>query len=107
MYRKRQKITIENIAKSVGDLALITKRGFEQVDKRFEKIEKRLTGAEAVMVTKDYLDDKLADLKGDIITIIKGDRERDQIFKTKILEIIQRNKLARRNEIKLLAGLIK
>lgn len=34
---------------------------FDQVDDRFDCIEKRLTRVEACMVTKEYLDEKLAD----------------------------------------------
>lgn len=37
------------------------------VESRLDIVEERLTKIEALMVTKDYLDDKLADLKGDII----------------------------------------
>ena len=36
-------------------------RRFEAVDKRFDRIEGRLTSVENKMVTKAYLDDKLAD----------------------------------------------
>ena len=36
---------------------------FDDVDKRFDKIERRLTSVESSMVTKEYLDDKIADLK--------------------------------------------
>lgn len=39
----------------------------EEFDSRLDIVEQRLTKIEAVMVTKDYLDDKLADLKGDLI----------------------------------------
>ena len=46
------------------------------VDSRLDKIEGRLTKVEATMVTKDYLDDKLADMKGDLIIMMrKGDHK--------------------------------
>lgn len=62
---------------------------FEQVDQRFEQIDQRLDRIdgrldksdgrldriEATMVTKDYLDDKLADLRGDLIM---NDRRLDE-----------------------------
>ena len=70
-------------------------------------VDKRLTRIESIMVTKDYLDDKLADLKGDVIAVIKGDRERDRVFKTRLLMIIRRNKLAKASELKLLSELIR
>ena len=92
---------------TIDDLAKITKVGFNDVDKKFEMVDKRLTRIESIMVTKDYLDDKLADLKGDVIAVIKGDRERDRVFKTRLLMIIRRNKLAKASELKLLSELIR
>jgi len=45
-------------------------------EQRFNKLETELTAIKANMVTKEYLDDKLADLKGDIIVVIrKEDRK--------------------------------
>ncbi len=50
----------------------------EQVDCRFDHIESEIVGMKseivgikAHMVTKSYLDDKLADLKGDMIAFIR------------------------------------
>lgn len=43
----------------------------ETTEKRFDGLESRVTKIEANMVTKDYLDDKLADLKGDLIVLIR------------------------------------
>lgn len=85
----KKNITIENLATIVKkgfneaqkdrkkmrtemeDLAIITKRGFDEVDerfknvdKRFDGVDKRLTRVEITMVTKDYLDEKMADLRG-------------------------------------------
>ena len=99
-----KKITIE-------DLAVITKNGFNEVDKRFTEVDKRFGEVdkrfgEVEYHLKSYIDDKLADTKGDIIAAIKGDKGRDRVFKTKLLTIIKRNKLAKDNELKVLAGLI-
>jgi len=44
---------------------------FDAVDKRFEGVEKRLDRIESNMVTKDYLDDKLSDLHGDLTVLIR------------------------------------
>jgi len=44
---------------------------FGQVDKRFSGIEQRLTKVEATMVTKEYLDDKLGDLRGDLVILMR------------------------------------
>jgi len=39
----------------------------DSMNKRIDSIDKRLTTVEATMVTKSYLDDKLADLEGSVI----------------------------------------
>lgn len=41
------------------------------VDARFGFVEKRLTRLEALMVTKDYLDEKLWDLRGDMVAMMR------------------------------------
>lgn len=56
---------------------------------------------------KNYIDSKLSDTKGDIISYIKGDRERDQSWKMKIVNILKREKLAKPVELKILADLIR
>ncbi|MDD4995545.1 MAG: hypothetical protein PHW53_03730 [Patescibacteria group bacterium] len=44
---------------------------FNKIDERFEQVDKRFNRIEALMVTKDYLDDKLADFRAEWIPIIK------------------------------------
>ena len=56
---------------------------------------------------KDYIDSKLSAQKGDIIAYIKGDRERDNQWKLKIIDILKRNKLAKPTELELLANFVR
>ncbi|HLC89432.1 MAG TPA: hypothetical protein VJG65_00570, partial [Patescibacteria group bacterium] len=44
---------------------------FEDVNKRFEDVNKHFGRIEATMVTKSYLDEKLADLSGDLVVKLK------------------------------------
>lgn len=48
---------------------------FDSIDRRFDSIDKRLGLVEgrmnSVMVTKSYLDDKLADLRGEFFSKLK------------------------------------
>jgi len=98
MNKKKQKITLNTLAKKMDAGFGLMNRKFKQVDKRFEqvftvmheyamgvderfdKVEGRLGNVEGrlgsvagelihvknQMVTKDYLDNKLADLRGDM-----------------------------------------
>lgn len=56
---------------------------------RLDNVEKRLTKVESQMVTKDYLDDKMADLRGDLVVMM---RKEDNKLKT-LLEILQTRKV--------------
>ena len=51
-----------SVEQKIDQLALVVKKGFDSVDDRFTQIDEQLTSIRATMVTKDYLDDKLADL---------------------------------------------
>lgn len=82
----------EVIKEEVGELALMTKKGFDEVGERFdevgerfEKLEGRFDTVEATMVTKEYLDEKIADLKGDLVVLI---RKEDNKLK-KLVEILR------------------
>lgn len=80
-----------------------------KLEEKLEKLETRLEKKFAVFRNeiKDYFDRKLAETKGDIIAVIKGDRERDRTFKIKLLEIVKRNKLANPKELEFLVELIR
>ncbi len=47
------------------------------IDQRFDGIDKRFDRIEAVMVTKSYLDDKLADLEG--ATVVRQRKQDDKV----------------------------
>lgn len=44
---------------------------FDEVNSRFEGVNSRLDRIESQMVTKEYLDDKLADLRGDLVILTR------------------------------------
>lgn len=48
----------------------------EEFDKRLDKIDKRMDKFESQMVTKEYLDDKLSDKKGDAIQVVKQEDDK-------------------------------
>lgn len=74
-----------DIKSSIDQLAQSVKVGFDENSERFTKIDTEMTGMKgemtdmkseithikSVMVTKDYLDDKLYNLKGDLITLTR------------------------------------
>jgi hypothetical protein len=64
------------------------------VDEKFNKIDKRFDKIEAVMVTKDYLDEKSADLRGDLVVIM---RKEDAKVK-KLVDILLKRKIISETE---------
>lgn len=56
---------------------------------------------------KNYIDSKLSETKGDIISFIKGDQERDKTWKYKVVDILKRKKIAKPEEAEILANLIR
>ena len=61
----------ETVDQKIDKLAIAVKEGFDAVDKRLGALEEKTTRIEATMVTKNYLDEKLFGLKGDLITKIR------------------------------------
>ena len=44
---------------------------FEAIDEKFVSIDERFDRIEATMVTKSYLDDKIADLRGELVVLTR------------------------------------
>ena len=72
-----------SIDEKIDALAISVKKGFDAVDAQFKSVDAQfadmkseITTIRATMVTKDYLDDKLADLKGDLIQKLRKEDEK-------------------------------
>ena len=105
--------------KKIDSLAIIIEKGFQgakkdtdkqfarvdkqfaRVDKQFARVDKRLTKVEATMVTKEYLDDKLADLRGDIIVWFRKD-ERRFLY---LVEILRQKKVLSDKEVEIISDI--
>jgi hypothetical protein len=58
------------------------------VDSRFEEINKRFEKIETTMVTKEYLDDKLFEVRGEIANL---GRRHDRKLEIVVNELVKRN----------------
>ncbi|MBU1203312.1 hypothetical protein KKH39_04710 [Patescibacteria group bacterium] len=74
---------------------------FEKIDQRFEKIDQRLNKIETTMVSKEYLDEKLLDLKGDLIVTI---RKEDKKLGT-LVKILENKKVISKKETQTIMSL--
>jgi hypothetical protein len=55
---------------------------------------------------KSYIDDKLADTKGDIIFAIRGEKDKDKSFKLKLVNMMKHDRINDQQEIAALEVLI-
>jgi hypothetical protein len=65
-------------------------------DKQFSEIKGEIAGMKATMVTRDYLDDKLADLRGDLVVLTR----KEDVKVKKLVEILKKRKLISDEEVK-------
>ena len=73
-FKKHDKMFKEQ-NENFDNLVIIIKDSFEnqdkRIDKKFEQQDKKIDGLKTTMVTKDYLDEKMADLRGDLAILIR------------------------------------
>ncbi len=87
--KRKEEITHKDILGAVNKFAT-------SVDKRFDGLESRATKIEATMVTKDYLDDKLGDVKGDLVILMRKEDRKLQ----SLIDILHKRKVISAQEVK-------
>ena len=84
-----QEPTTTDILEAISEFSTSVDQQFKKVDQKFEKIEgdikgiksdikgikSDIVGIKSTMVTKDYLDDKLSDLRGDLTILIRKENK--------------------------------
>ncbi len=63
--------TNSDILEAISAFSTNVDEKFGQVDQRFDRLETDVTRIKATMVTKDYLDDKLSDLRDDLVVLVR------------------------------------
>lgn len=72
MKHPMQEPTIGDVLEAINEFAGHTEKRFDGIETRLTGVEKRLTSVEATMVTKDYLDEKLGELRGEFHLKLKS-----------------------------------
>ena len=67
-----------------------------KVDDRFNKLEGEVGEIKSTMVTKDYLDDKLADLRGDLVVLMR----KEDTKVGKLIDVLKRRNVISEAETK-------
>ena len=86
-----QEPKIQDVLEAIGTFA-------NRVEERFEKLETKVTKIEATMVTKDYLDEKLADLRGDLVLLT---RKEDTKLKTLVATLEEKKVIDKKDRTKI------
>lgn len=121
MTDKLNETTIDEVLTAVNDFANDTKKRFDDLESRVNNIESTmatkddlatmatkndLAGFEMQMVTKAYLDDKLADLGAEIGGRIMRRQEKEKTFKQELINYLKKHSLFDQKEIERLENLI-
>ena len=92
---------------TIDELALIVQKEFDATNKKIDKeiggvkneiggMKKDIVKIKATMVTKDYLDEKMADLRGDLVVLMRKEDNKVR----KLLDILQKRKVISSKETK-------
>ena len=89
---------IHSFSSDVDEKFMKIDKRFEKIDKRFEKIETDVKIIKSTMVTKDYLDEKLSDLRGDLTVLI---RKEDNKVKELVNILVKKKVMSEKEKEKL------
>ncbi len=78
--------TTDEILSAVNNFANKVDKRFDKVEARLDSLDKRTGHLENQMVTKDYLDNKLADLRGDLVVAVRREDEKVDTLVGKLQE---------------------
>ncbi|PIQ79608.1 hypothetical protein COT99_04315 [Candidatus Falkowbacteria bacterium CG10_big_fil_rev_8_21_14_0_10_43_10] len=91
-----QEATNNEILEAINTFATNTEKRFQGLEQKVGGLEQKITKVEATMVTKDYLDDKLSDLKGDLVVLM---RKEDSKLCT-LVDLLKNKKIISEAEVK-------
>lgn len=86
---------VSNVKETVNDVVETVHFLKDHTASQVDKLEKRMEKVEALMVTKDYLDEKMADLRGDLVVLM---RKEDTKVKS-LVDILHKKKIITDNDV--------
>lgn len=81
--------SVNDLAEAVNVFATKTEERFDKIESRLDRVETDITSIKSQMVTKDYLDRKMAEQRGDMMILL---RKEDTKVKT-VVEILADKKV--------------
>lgn len=93
--------TNQEILEAINEFATNTEQRFNKIEGEIKGIKGDIGGIKATMVTKDYLDSKLFDLRGDIISVIR----KEDIKMAKLIDILQKRNVINSEDVKIILSM--
>lgn len=100
--------TNQEILEAINEFATNTEQRFNKIEGEIKgikgeigSIKGEIGGIKATMVTKDYLDSKLFDLRGDIISVIR----KEDIKMAKLIDILQKRNVINSEDVKIILSM--
>jgi len=108
MKQNKKEVTIDDVYEVVTFIKdnAVTSSEFNGLKSEFNGLKNEVGLINAVMVTKDYLDDKLADLGAEIGARINRRLEREIAFKKELIDSLKRHSVIDQGEIERLEQLV-
>lgn len=89
------------ILEAINVFADHTEKRFDGLESKIDGLDQRVTKIEATMITKDYLDEKMADQRGDLIVLTR--REDKKVMA--LVDILKQKKVIDDSDVKKIQAL--
>jgi len=89
------------ILEAINNFANNTEQRFQNIESDLSTVKSNLSTVKSTMVTKDYLDDKLTDLRGDLVIVL---RKEDTKLKT-LMNVLKNKNIISEEEVKIINAL--
>lgn len=91
----------QEILEAINEFATNTEQRFNKLEGEISGIKGEIGSIKAGMVTKNYLDSKLFDLRGDIISVIR----KEDAKMAKLIDILQKREIINSEDVKIILSM--
>ena len=91
----------DEILSTINKFADHVEERFNKVEGRLDKVEGGLQQVKSQMTTKDYLDEKLVDLRGDLVVLVRKEDTKVKV----LVETLQEKKILNDADAKKITGI--
>lgn len=93
--------TLHDVLEAVSELSTAVDLRFDRLEKDMTTVKGDITTIKSTMVTKDYLDIKLADMKGDMVLLMR--KEDNKVVA--LVELLQKKSIISQSDAQKILGM--